>query len=74
VGIRAGLDTEGRGKIFLPLLGIEPRSHGRPFRSQTLYSLSYPGSLNLLVFVIIYLGTFFSGIQNITLNKRLISE
>jgi hypothetical protein len=27
---------------FLPLLGIEPRSPGRPVRSQTLYWLSYP--------------------------------
>jgi hypothetical protein len=41
VGPRAGLDTEVRGKILSPLLGIEPRSPGRPARSQTLYSLSY---------------------------------
>jgi hypothetical protein len=39
---RAGLDTEARGKIHSPLLGIEPRSPGRPARSQTLYCLSYP--------------------------------
>jgi hypothetical protein len=25
VGLRAGLDTEARGKIFSPLLAIEPR-------------------------------------------------
>jgi hypothetical protein len=37
VGLRAGLETEARGKILLPLLGIEPRSPGRPVRSQTLY-------------------------------------
>jgi hypothetical protein len=36
VGPRAGLDTEARGKIISPLLGIEPRSPGRPARSQTL--------------------------------------
>jgi hypothetical protein len=39
---RAGLDTEARGKILSPLLGIEPRSPSRPARSQTLYWLSYP--------------------------------
>jgi hypothetical protein len=31
------LDTEGKGKILSPLPGIEPRSPGRPARSQTLY-------------------------------------
>jgi hypothetical protein len=36
VGPRAGLDTRVRGKIHLPLPGIEPRSPGRPVRSQTL--------------------------------------
>jgi hypothetical protein len=45
VGPRAGLDTEARGKMLLPVPGIEPRSPGRPVRSQTLYWLSYPGSL-----------------------------
>jgi hypothetical protein len=42
VGPRAGLDTEARGRILSPLLRIEPRSPGRPARSQTLYCLSYP--------------------------------
>jgi hypothetical protein len=42
VGLRAGLDTEVRGKILCPLPGIKPRSPGRPVRSQTLYWLSYP--------------------------------
>jgi hypothetical protein len=45
VGPRAGLDTQLRGRILLPLPGIEPQSSGRPARSQTLYCLSYPGSL-----------------------------
>jgi hypothetical protein len=36
VGPRAGLDIEVRGKILLPLQVIEPRSPGRPVRSQTL--------------------------------------
>jgi hypothetical protein len=36
VGLRAGLDTEVRGKNLLPLPGIEPRSPGRPVHSQTL--------------------------------------
>jgi hypothetical protein len=34
---RAGLDTEARGKILSPLMGIEPQSPGHPFCSQTLY-------------------------------------
>jgi hypothetical protein len=37
VGLRAGLDTEARVKILLPLPGIEPRSPGGSVRSQTLY-------------------------------------
>jgi hypothetical protein len=40
VGPRAGLDTEARRKTLSPLSGIEPRSPGRPARSQTLYCLS----------------------------------
>jgi hypothetical protein len=36
VGLRAGLDTEARGKILSPLPEIERRSTGRPARSQTL--------------------------------------
>jgi hypothetical protein len=39
VGPRAGLNTEARGKILCPP-GIEPRSPGRPVRSQTLYCLT----------------------------------
>jgi hypothetical protein len=37
VGPRASLDTEARGNILSPLLGIESRSPGCPVRSQTLY-------------------------------------
>jgi hypothetical protein len=44
---RAGLDKEDRGKNPLPLPGIEPRSPGRPVRSQTLYCLSYPAPIPL---------------------------
>jgi hypothetical protein len=36
---------KARAKILLPLPVIEPRSPGRPTRSQTLHCLSYPGSL-----------------------------
>jgi hypothetical protein len=36
VSPRAGLDTEVRRKILLPLPEIEPRLSGRPVRSQTL--------------------------------------
>jgi hypothetical protein len=41
VDLRAGLDTEVRGKILCPCLGSNP---GRPVRSETLYWLSYPAS------------------------------
>jgi hypothetical protein len=44
VGPRSGLDPKARRKILSPLPGIEPRSPGRPVRSQTLYWLSYAGS------------------------------
>jgi len=37
VGPRAGLDTEARGEILLPLLGIKPQLPGRPAYSQILY-------------------------------------
>jgi hypothetical protein len=37
VGPRAGLGTDDRGKILSPLPEIEPRSPGRPARSQTQY-------------------------------------
>jgi hypothetical protein len=43
---RDGLDTEVTRKILSPLPGIEPRSRCRPVRTQTLYWLSYPGSLD----------------------------
>jgi hypothetical protein len=46
VDLRAGLDTEDREKILLPLPGIEPRSPGRSARSQTLYCLSYPAPMS----------------------------
>jgi hypothetical protein len=52
VGPRAGLDTEARGKILLPLSEIESRPLGRTVRSQTLYRLRYPGSQ--------YIGTSFN--------------
>jgi hypothetical protein len=42
----------GSRKNLLPPPGIEPRSPGRPARSQTLYWLSYPGST--LTFICYY--------------------
>jgi hypothetical protein len=50
VGPGIGLDTDARGKILLPLPGVEPRSPGRPVRIQTqfsyadhiLHTISYP--------------------------------
>jgi hypothetical protein len=42
VGPRAGLDTEARGKILCLYRGSNP---DRPVRSQTLYCLSYTGSI-----------------------------
>jgi hypothetical protein len=41
VGLRAGLNTEARGKILFLCTGP---NHGRPVCSQTLYWLSYPSS------------------------------
>jgi hypothetical protein len=35
VGLRAGVDTEARGKIISPLPGIEPRSPCHVARRQT---------------------------------------
>jgi hypothetical protein len=48
VGHRADLDTEVRRKILWPLSWIEPRSPGRPSRSQTPYWLSYPADSYLI--------------------------
>jgi hypothetical protein len=45
VGTKTGLDMV-ENKTFLTLLGLELRIHNRPARSQTLYQLRYPGSLN----------------------------
>jgi hypothetical protein len=42
VSLRAGLDTQARGKTRLSPPGIEPRLPDSPARSQTLYRLSYP--------------------------------
>jgi hypothetical protein len=42
VGPRAGLHIEVRGKILSPLPEIEPRSPGRPARSQAIYWLRNP--------------------------------
>jgi hypothetical protein len=44
VGPRAGLDDVYKRK-FLILPGLEIRTLRRPARSQSLYRLSYPGSL-----------------------------
>jgi hypothetical protein len=41
-GPQSGSVHRGQRKNPLPLPGIEPRSPGRPARSQTLYCLSYP--------------------------------
>jgi hypothetical protein len=49
VGPKASLDTEARGNI---LSLCEPRSPSRSARSQLLYRLSYPGSLQLVPKVI----------------------
>jgi hypothetical protein len=49
MGLRAGLDTEARGIILLPLPGIEPRSPGRLARSQTRYSLSCPANITVAI-------------------------
>jgi hypothetical protein len=45
---RTGLDDVEKRK-FLILPGLELRFLGRPFRSQSLYRLRYPGSMSPLV-------------------------
>jgi hypothetical protein len=49
VGPRADVDTELKGKIILPLPGMEPRSPG-PSSDAVL---SYPGSHDTLMHVVI---------------------
>jgi hypothetical protein len=44
VGPRTGLDDVEKRKFFM-LPGLEFRPLARPARSQSLYRLSYPGSL-----------------------------
>jgi hypothetical protein len=51
VGPRAGLDTEARGKILLPLPGIEPRSPSRPAHSQTPYNIPVHNFRALYLFI-----------------------
>jgi hypothetical protein len=58
VGLKTGLDTEVRRKIFLPLPRIEPRSPGRPVRNQTLHCLSYSGSSSASVDIYLYCFKF----------------
>jgi hypothetical protein len=56
LGPRGCLNTGVRGKILLPLPGIESRSPGRPVRMEALFSLSYAGSnIGFLVTVTLYL-------------------
>jgi hypothetical protein len=46
--------TQARRKILSPMSGIEPRSPGRPARSQTLYCLSYPAHEDLPIARLFY--------------------
>jgi hypothetical protein len=61
VGPRAGLDTEATVKILSPQPGIEPRSPGRPVRSQTS-SVSISSKTLLYVLIV---GTYISHIEYI---------
>jgi hypothetical protein len=45
---KPGMDDMEKRK-FLTLSGLELRPLGRPARSQSLYRLSYPGILNILI-------------------------
>jgi hypothetical protein len=47
-GLQSCSGQKSQRKNFLPLPRFEPRSSGRPVHSQTLYLVSYPGSLLLL--------------------------
>jgi hypothetical protein len=53
VGLRAGLDTGARRKIFCPCQGSNP---DRPAHSQTLYCLSYR---DLCLVRILWISEFF---------------
>jgi hypothetical protein len=57
VGPRAGLDNMEEWK-FLPPPGLELQRLDRPARSQSLYRLRYPGSLNHKIFFWILSLTF----------------
>jgi hypothetical protein len=59
VGPSAGLDTETRGKIFLHMPGIEPRSPGRPSRSHhtSIYSYLHVFHINTSSFRDFYIIT-----------------
>jgi hypothetical protein len=56
-----------------PLPGIEPRSPGRPLRSQTLYWLSYPGSYWYIyqVKILLYAWPMFAYLQVLYCTKQL---
>jgi hypothetical protein len=51
VGHQSRSVHRGYIKILLPLLGIEPRSPDRRVRSQTIYSLSYPSSIHIYIYI-----------------------
>jgi hypothetical protein len=61
----------------LPPPGIEPRSPGRPVRSQTLYCLSYPGSRTgwysqkkmSLVYVTLVMSMTFCAVLNVDASR-----
>jgi hypothetical protein len=52
VGPRASVDTEARGKILSPLLGIEPWSPSRPAHSHTTTDWATRLSKDLLPYII----------------------
>jgi hypothetical protein len=54
VGLRAGLDAGARRKILCPCQGSNP---DRPACSQTLYSLSYRGSIIIKIIITITIIT-----------------
>jgi hypothetical protein len=58
VGPRAGVETEARGKILLPLPGIKPQGPDQQVHSQTLYWLSYPGSYSHALLIYDFMNAY----------------
>jgi uncharacterized membrane protein YkvI len=57
MGPRAGVDNLEKRKFFT-LPGLELRLLGRPARSQSLYRLRYPGSMVIILVIVVISSSF----------------